>query len=601
MLSVCSALVCLLSSFQAETPEVYAHGKAWAAYSIKTDAEVKTHEAWVTYRASGGELLAGGEGEVALTFVREHRVAAFEDRPAYEALVFELPELPWRQKKPLQTGVTAALDLILTSWQPNAARDFGRHRSGKVGKFKGLRLPVEMEDGRAGYFYVLNTPGDELAFLLWSADEDALNKASRDFERAFKSLVANDPLKPAAPLAKARWGKASGEARSTPVPSDLRAGLSAGTSWLINNQDPDGGWTIAPGTGNTANQFGVVGLALHALVEAAPMLDEKGQTACENAAHRAAGWLLNHRANADTPHPGVFGPIVAGATAYNHLVATRGLLAYRAKWRDAFRAPVEVDVGLNDAITLIQTWQKESGGWSYAVSRGEEPERWDSSITSWALLCLVAAHEQGLKVDDDAMLRGANILNELASEETGRIGYCLWIELGGKGGLPARLAQTHSQFPSHGSESLTAIGFHAQQSVWAALGRNVSGGASKTSNAEDAPASLGELAVKQIGLMLAKPPVADEAAYDLYYWAHAAHALAAVGGPERAAWEAAAAQVLLARQEAADSKKSLAGSWAPESAWAIEGDRAYTTAQALLTLAAWGSGARLVRGLAEDS
>jgi hypothetical protein len=236
--------------------------------------------------------------------------------------VFELPELPWRQKKPLQTGVTAALDLILTSWRPNAARDFGRHRSGKVGKYKGLRLPVEMEDGRSGSFYVLDTPGDELAFLLWAADEDALNKAYRDFERAFKSLVANDPLKPAAPLAAARWGQSNSnpdpgsQARAAPVPSDLRAGLSAGTSWLIENQDPDGGWTIAPGTGNTANQFGVVGLALHALVEAAPLLDEEEQTACENAAHRAAGWLLKHRANAGTPHPNTSAPTMARSSPH---------------------------------------------------------------------------------------------------------------------------------------------------------------------------------------------------------------------------------------------------------------------------------------------
>lgn len=582
MLSVCSALVCLLWSFQSEVPQVYAHGKAWAAYSIKTDATVDTREAWVAYRSAGGELMAGGEGEVALTFVREHRVAAMEDRPAYEVLVFELPELPWKAKKPLQTGVTAALDLVLTTWQPDVARDFSRHRSGKLGKYKGLRLPFELGNGRSGYFYVLDTPGDELAFLLCTDNEDALNKAYRDFERAFKSLAANDPLEPAAPLAEARWGQTSQQLRPAPVSSDLRAGLSAGANWLIDNQDSDGGWTIAPGTGNTANQFGVVGLALHALVEAAPLLDEDGQTACENAAHRAAGWLLKHRANAGTPHPGVFGPIAAGSTTYNHLVATRALLAYRAKWAGAFRAPVEVDVGLNDAVALIQTWQKESGGWSYAVSRGEEAERWDSSITSWALLCLVAARTQGLKVDDEAMQRGANILNELASEETGRIGYCLWIDQGGKGGLPARLAQTHGKFPSHRSESLTAIGFHAQQSVWAALGRD---------------AQLGELAVKQIGLMLAKPPVEDEAAYDLYYWAHAAHALAAVGGPERAAWEAAAAQVLLARQEPVDAKQAVAGSWAPDSAWAIEGDRAYTTAQALLTLAAWGSSALLVRGL----
>ncbi len=134
MLSVCSALVCLLWSFQSEVPQVYAHGEAWAAYSIKTDATVETREAWVAYRSSGGELQAGGEGEVALTFVREHRVAAFGDRPAYEVLVFELPELPWKDKKPLQSGVTAALDLVLTTWQPNAARDFGRHRSGKLGK-----------------------------------------------------------------------------------------------------------------------------------------------------------------------------------------------------------------------------------------------------------------------------------------------------------------------------------------------------------------------------------------------------------------------------------------------------------------------------------
>jgi hypothetical protein len=346
----------------------------------------------------------------------------------------------------------------------------------------------------------------------------------------------------------------------------------------------DGGWTIAPATGNTANQFGVVGLALHALVEGSALLDSAGQAAAQQAAHRAAAWLLKHRANSTTPHPGVFGPLAAGSTTYNHLVATRALLAYRVKWAGEVGAPAALELGVRDAVSLIQRWQKPAGGWSYALPRGEPEERWDSSITGWALLDLVEARRQGLPVDDEALLRGAQILDELTSEETGRIGYCLWVERGGKGGLPARLAETHGAFPSHRSESLTAIGFLAQQSVYAALDRR---------DEDGAPLAIGPLAAKQIGLLMNQAPVDDTEAYDLYYWAHAAHALAVVGGPQRAAWEAAAAAVLLDRQLPAGDDH--AGSWAPDSAWAIEGDRVYTTAQACLTLAAWAVPTQLVR------
>ena len=588
MLSICTLLLGPLNpQIQKPVETVYAHGEAMAAYELDTEAAVETVESWAAYRAQAGELRAGGSGELALTLVRQHAVAAFEDRPGYEVMVFELPELPWKDKKPLASAVTATLDLILTTWHPAAARVVGRMRSGKVGKFKGQRLPFELGDGRSGALYAVDTPGTELGFFVMAADDDAFNKARRDFERAFNGLEADDPSEPAADLAEAYWNADIHAPRPAPVADDLRAGIAGGVGWLIENQDADGGWTIAPGTGNTANQFGVVGLALHALVDGSALLDSEGQAACQKAAHRAAAWLLKHRANADTEHPGVFGPIAAGSTTYNHLVVTRALIAYRAKWKGEVGEPAALEVGLHDALSLILRWQKPSGGWSYAVSRGEEPERWDSSITSWALLCLVAAREQGLPSDDEALLRGAQILNELASEETGRIGYCLWVELGGKGGLPARLAETHASFPSSRSEALTAIGFHAQQRVWATLRRQ---------DEDGQLIPFGELAVKQVGLMLAKPPVEDDEAYDLYYWAHAAKAMAALGGPERAAWEAATAQALLMRQEALDGDASIAGSWAPDSAWAIEGDRAYTTAQACLTLAAWAQPAQLVRG-----
>lgn len=592
MLSICTLLLgALIPTDQEPVETVYTHGQALAAYALDTEAAVETVEAWAAYRAQAGELRAGGAGERALTLVRQHAVAAFEDRPGFDVLVFELPELPWKDKKPLATAVTATLDLILTTWHPAAARDVGRMRSGKVGKFKGQRLPFELGDGRSGALYVVDTPGAELGFFLIAADDDAFNKARRDFEKAFKGLEADDPSEPAAPLAAASWETAISAPRPAPVAGDLRDSVAGGVGWLIENQDSDGGWTIAPGTGNTANQFGVVGLALHALVDGSALLDSEGQAACQQAAHRAAAWLLKHRANAGTEHPGVFGPIAAGSTTYNHLVATRALLAYRAKWKGEVGEPAALEVGLHDALSLILRWQKPSGGWSYAVSCGEDPERWDSSITSWALLCLVAAREQGLPSDDDALLRGAQVLDELASEETGRIGYCLWVERGGKGGLPARLAETHGAFPSHRSEALTAIGFHAQQRVWAALRRQTEDGA---------PIPFGALAVKQVELMLAQPPVEDDEAYDLYYWAHAAKAMAALGGPERAAWEAATAHALLLRQEPLDGEASIAGSWAPESAWAIEGDRAYTTAQACLTLAAWAQPTHLLRGVSRE-
>lgn len=592
MLSIYTlTLAALISTIQEPEERFYAHGDALAAYELDTEADVETVEAWAAYRAQAGELCAGGSSELALTLVRQHAVAAFEDRPGFDVLVFELPELPWKDKKPLASAVTSTLDLILTTWHPAVARDIGRMRSGKVGKFKGQRLPFELGDGRSGALYAVDTPGTELGFFVMAADDDAFNKARRDFEKAFKGLEADDPSEPAAPLAAAYWDTATFAPRPAPLAGDLRASVAGGVGWLIENQDADGGWTIAPATGNTANQFGVVGLALHALVDGAALLDGDGQATCQKAAHRAAAWLLKHRANSGTEHPGVFGPIAAGSTTYNHLVATRALIAYRAKWKGEVGEPAALEVGLHDALSLILRWQKPNGGWSYAVSRGEEAERWDSSITSWALLCLVAAREQGLPSDDEALLRGAAILNELASEETGRIGYCLWVEQGGKGGLPARLAETHSRFPSHRSEALTAIGFHAQQSVWAALGRLDEDG-------HHLP--LGALAVKQVGLMLAKPPVEDDEAYDLYYWAHAAQAMAALGGPERAAWEAAAARALLLRQVPLDGEAKLAGSWAPDSAWSVEGDRVYTTAQACLTLAAWSKPAQLVRGVSSE-
>lgn len=567
----------LFAAVFAQEAVVHDHGSAAAAYEIDSKATVETTEVWAAYRSELGELSAGGAGEVVLSLARVHRFAAFEERPAFTVRVFRLPQLDWDEKKATEAALARALDLALTGWFPGLERDLKRARSAKVGKLKGQRQEFELMGGPAGLWYAVDAPGDELAFLVTAADDDALNRARRDFEKAFKSLDDVEEEEVLERFTAGQWQTGETAEREAPIPDDLRQGLAAGVAWLIAEQESEGGWLIDPGTGNTNNLYGVSGLALQALVDAAPLLDEEQAALAEKAAHQAAAWMLGEAQGAATPQPGLFGKVAHGCI-YNHLLCTKALLAYRARWGSAEAAPAALDAALESAVQLIRGWQKESGGWSYIAAHGVEAERWDSSISSWALLTLTAARAQGFAVDDSRLLLGAKLIDELASEETGRIGYCHWIERGGKGGLPARLASTHGQFPSHRSEALTAIGFHAQQAVYAALGRVD----------EDGEAlGLGELAVKQVQLMLQQPPVEDTEAYDLYYWAHGSQLFAALGGPQRATWEAAAAQVMLARQTPADADKSVAGSWAPDSAWAIEGDRAYSTAQACLMLAAW--------------
>ena len=98
----------------------------------------------------------------------------------------------------------------------------------------------------------------------------------------------------------------------------------------------------------------------------------------------------------------------------------------------------------------------------------------------------------------------------------------------------------------------------------------------------------GGLLAKGATLLLSQPPAWDVGAgtIDLYYWYYGTLVLWEIGGPGWAQWSTALAKALVDGQAVTGDVCDAYGSWPPADPWGPDGGRVYTTASAILCLAA---------------
>ena len=200
-------------------------------------------------------------------------------------------------------------------------------------------------------------------------------------------------------------------APATPAPS----AMDQAVAWLLEAQDPDGGWAMGR-TGAAANYtVGLSALALLALMSQPP---EQETDLRHEAIQRGLSFLLKQQ-DAD----GLFGPDITGSL-YNHTLACLALLEGHTEPAD----------GLHAGLALLIRHQRAEGGWSYLRARSSKP---NSGLTTWALLALMQAEQVGVVDFTNDIARGVAWL-ETTLDEEGRVGY--------------RRPGDHP----HGSETLTA-------------------------------------------------------------------------------------------------------------------------------------------------
>ena len=232
---------------------------------------------------------------------------------------------------------------------------------------------------------------------------------------------------------------------------------------------------------------------------------------------------------------------------YQHLVASLAVIEAFGLGCEELRQPAQA------AVDHLQKHRNPGAGWRYQPGSGNS----DSSVTSWAIVVLQAAHEFGLKIDYLALDDGERWLVEMTSPETARTGYTE------RGGFGAREAGDHSKrFPREANETITATALLARCFLGAST--------------DDA------LLRSQAALVASKPPRWGDGRVDYYAWYHGAQALAQFPKSGKS-WSKALRKALIGHQR---DDGSFAGSWDSVSAWGHTGGRVYATAMAVLALEA---------------
>jgi len=329
------------------------------------------------------------------------------------------------------------------------------------------------------------------------------------------------------------------------------AAIDQGLKWLAAHQDKDGRWNAdefmdhdakearTDGSGRAVYDVAVTGLAVLALAR-------EGTAAKPHhpAILRGVHWLvLQQKEN------GLLGGNETQDFVYGHAIGTLGLWAAAAATGSA-----EARTAAEKGIAYLDFHRNPYGVWRYQPRDNDA----DTSVTTWAVLCYLAAKEQGHKCEPAPLKTAAVWMDAVTDLTTGRAGYT-------KAGEPSsRAVGRVERFPPEHGEAMTAAALLCRMG----LGQT----------AESHP-----ITARAAALLVAKAPEWDPAKgkVDHCYWFFASEALRHFGGDAQKQW-AARLEAALVKGQRVDG--AFAGSWDAVDPWGEDGGRLYATALSVLAL-----------------
>jgi len=178
--------------------------------------------------------------------------------------------------------------------------------------------------------------------------------------------------------------------------------LRRGAQWLMEQQQAQGGWSVAVLGGQPRYEPALNGLAILALLRSG----EGGAPVA--AASRAVDKLLLLQ-----DENGRFGSAFDRAL-YNHGIATMAVLtAYELTGRDDLRPAID------QALAYTRATQSYTGGWGYQTGASAAP---NSSVTAWQIQSLMLAEKLGWR-DSRNSLRNALDWVSRRVDQSGHFSY----------------------------------------------------------------------------------------------------------------------------------------------------------------------------------
>jgi hypothetical protein len=339
-------------------------------------------------------------------------------------------------------------------------------------------------------------------------------------------------------------------------------------AWLVRHQDETGGWdcdefmkhdaegVACDGAGDPLHDVGVTGLALLALLGDGSTLR---QGPYREPIRRGVIWLRQQQDDAT----GCLGTTASQHAIYGHAIATLALCeACGLSNYKTLRPTVQ------KALDYLQSHRNPYGVWRYQPRSGDQ----DMSVTGWAALALIAAHEFEFAVDRNA-LADVDAFVVQKTDTAGRVGY---LE---RGGMSARRSGEHAlRFPVDRNECMTSV---------ALLCRALT----VPDPRSDARAQA------HLAVVMRKLPAwrtdTGGSSLDFYAWYYGSYAVNQMGEPHWTQWSRALTDAVLKKQRGDGNFK---GSWDPVDAWGEDGGRVYSTATLALTLQAYYRYARVIGG-----
>jgi hypothetical protein len=183
-----------------------------------------------------------------------------------------------------------------------------------------------------------------------------------------------------------------------PDPSAIKSAIQRGVKFLVNDQRPDGSWGSAENTkglnlyapppgAHDAFRTAVTALAIMALIEAEPVLDQGLRPDAEKAIDRGAAWLDEHLSSLRRATPDALYNVWGHAYAIQALVKLHvratGDPESQAKWKEHAAAQAK----------MLDRYSFVGGGWSYYDLRAGSQIPGDAAFSFTTATVLIALKE----------------------------------------------------------------------------------------------------------------------------------------------------------------------------------------------------------------